>query len=97
MVIPTANRIGRSQERRNLAKHGISLTTASTAFDDPNALITFDEMHSDTEDRYNLLGSVCSSSIIFIVYTMRGDVIRLISARPATKRERERYYRREDF
>ena len=76
----------------NFAKHGISFATASLAFNNQNALITYDELHSDTEDRFTLLGAV-NDHILFIVYTMRGEVIRLISARPATKRERERYYR----
>ena len=76
----------------NTRKHGISFTTASTAFDDPNVLITYDELHSDPEERYNLT-AIVGSHILFIVYTMRGEVIRLISAGPATKRERERYYR----
>ena len=48
-------------------------------------------LHSDTEDRYYLTATV-GSHILFIVYTMREEVIRLISARPATKRERERYF-----
>ena len=78
---------------RNLAKHGISFTAASLAFNDSNALISFDELPSDTEDRFTLLATV-GSHILFIVYTMRGEVIRLISATPATKRERERYYER---
>lgn len=78
----------------NLRKHGISLTTASHAFNDPDAMITFDELHSDTEDRCNLT-AIVGSHILFIVYTMRGEVIRLISARPATKREWERYYKQD--
>ena len=79
------------KNQTNLAKHGISFTTASLTFNDQNALITYDEQHSTLEDRFTLLGAV-GSHILFIVYTMRGEVIRLISARPATKRERERYY-----
>lgn len=74
-------------------KHGLSFETASSAFNDPAAVIIYDEDHSTNEDRYNLVGAV-EGGILFIVYTMRGKVIRLISARPATKRERERYYER---
>ena len=85
-----------AKNQTNLAKHGISFTTASFAFYDPNALITYDEQHSIHEVRFTLLGAV-DDHILFIVYTMRGEMIRLISARPVTKRERERYYRRENF
>lgn len=57
--------------------------------------IIYDEDHSTNEDRYNLIGAV-DSHILFIVYTVRGETVRMISTRPATKREIERYYRRED-
>jgi len=77
----------------NIRKHGLSFETASSAFNDPAAVIIYDEDHSITEDRYNLIGAV-KGGILFIVYTMRGEMIRLISARPATKRERKRYYER---
>jgi len=76
----------------NIHKHGISFTTASHAFNDPNAVIEFDELHSIHEDRYNLIGCL-DGHILFIVYTMRGEVPSMISARPATKKEIERYYK----
>ena len=80
-----------SKNLTNIRKHGISFTTATAAFDDANALITYDEIHSEGEDRFNLMGMV-DGHILFIVYTMRGEVVRMISARLATKREIERYY-----
>ena len=46
-------------------------------------------------DRDEYTGVVDNKNL-FIVYTMRDKTIRMISARPATKREKERYYRRED-
>lgn len=55
----------------NIRKHGLSFTTATTAFADPSAVIEFDDLHSVHEDRYNLIGAV-ESHILFIVYTMRG-------------------------
>ena len=82
-----------SKNQKNIHKHGLSFETASIAFKDPNAVIEFDELHSVHEDRYNLIGCL-DGHILFIVYTMRGETIRLISARPATKREIERYYRK---
>lgn len=80
------------KNKPNIHKHGISIITASSAFDDPNALVIYDDYHSELyEDRYNPIASV-SNHILFIVYTMREETVRIISARPATKREIERYY-----
>lgn len=75
----------------NIRKHGLSFQTASKAFADPSAVIEFDEAHSIHEDRYNLIGAV-DGHILFIVYTVRDEAIRLISARTATNKEIERYY-----
>ena len=80
-----------AKNQKNLVKHGMSFQTASRAFDDPQAVIIYDEEHSEGEERYNLIGAV-DNHILFIVYTMRREVVRLISARLATKREIERYY-----
>jgi len=49
----------------------------------------YDELHSDDEDRYQVIGHV--KGIIFVVYTERGDATRLISARYATASERRMY------
>lgn len=79
------------KNQKNIRKHGLSFETVKAAFNDPGAVIIYDEDHSTIEDRYNLIGAV-EGGILFIVYTMRGETIRMISARPATKREIERYY-----
>ena len=81
-----------SKNSLNIRKHSISFQTASKAFDDPQAVIIYDEEHSEDEDRYNLIGAV-NVHIIFVVYAIRNETVRIISARPATKREIERYYR----
>ena len=60
----------------------LSFETAAKAFNDPTAVIIYDEDHSTTEERYNLIGAV-EGGILFIVYTMRDETIRMISARPA--------------
>lgn len=67
----------------NIRKHGLSFETASSAFNDPAAVIIYDEDHSTNEERYNLIGAV-KGGILFIVYTVRDETIRMISARPAT-------------
>lgn len=77
--------------RINLDRHGISFEDAQSAFDDVNLLDSVDESHSDTELRFNLIG-LTERGLLFVVYTERGDeVIRIISARKATKFEEEIY------
>ena len=81
------------KNQKNIRKHGLSFETASIAFDDPGAVVIYDDTHSDSEERYNLIGAV-GSHILFIAYTVRSETIRVISARPATRREKETYYER---
>ena len=78
---------------KNIRKHGISFETASLVFDNEFADEGYDELHSISEDRYWIIGRVYNH-FIFVVYTMRGDTIRIISARLATKGEIERYFSR---
>jgi uncharacterized DUF497 family protein len=76
---------------RNLAKHGVSFDEAATAFADPLYLDFFDPDHSELEKRYIRVGCTDQHRIVVASYTERGDLIRLISARPATKTERQAY------
>ena len=81
----------------NLRKHGIKLEDAITAFDDPWALTTADEGHSfPSEEREWLIGESDGARILVVVFTRRGPeggIYRIISARPAGRREREGYGR----
>lgn len=80
------------KSRANLAKHGIDFDTASLAFDDPFALTMRDELHSDEESRFIMLAAIDTETILFVAFTVRAqDVVRLISARAATRRERAIY------
>ena len=80
------------KSQANLAKHGIDFHTASLAFDDPFALTMRDELHSDDESRFIMLAAIATGAILFLVFTVRSqDVIRLISARAATRREKAIY------
>ncbi len=80
------------KSRANLAKHGIDFHTASLAFNDPFALTIPDELHDDQENRFIMLAAIATGAILFVVFTVRAqDVIRLISARAATRRERAIY------
>jgi uncharacterized DUF497 family protein len=83
------------KEQINIAKHGIDFTTAARVFNDDNRLEIYDDYHSYDEDRYITIGIIDEVAyIVMVVYTEREDVIRLISARKATKQERRRYYDR---
>lgn len=82
-----------NKEKINIAKHGLDFSTAALVFRDQNRLEWFDEIHSDDEDRYVTIGEINGVAVVLmVVYTERGDAIRLISARKATKQERRMYY-----
>ena len=83
-----------AKEILNFQKHGIHFKTAAKVFLDPDKLIREDEEHLQ-EHRYDVLGKV--GKILFVVCAFRdNNVIRLISARLATKPERDRYEYDED-
>ena len=76
----------------NRKKHGISFEEAGVLFTSGvDYLEIFDEFHSHTEDRFVAIGPI-SRGLILVVYTeIFEDTVRIISARPATKRERSMY------
>lgn len=77
---------------RNLAKHGVSFSEASTVFDNPLAAIFDDEAHSANELREVIIGHSEQGRLLVVVFTERVErVVRLISARQATKQERHDY------
>ncbi len=76
----------------NRKKHKVSFEVASLVFDDPNVLVFPDRIEGD-EERWHAIGSV-SGSLLFltVVHTYIGDeAIRIVSARPATRSERNQY------
>ena len=75
----------------NLVKHGVSFDEAKTVFDDPLYIDFYDPDHSDDEHRYIMIGMSPQNRLLLVAYTERGDVIRLISAREATRTERKAY------
>lgn len=75
----------------NLAKHGISFDEAQTVFNDPLYIDFYDPDHSDDEHRYIMIGISAQNRLLMVAYTERGDLIRLISAREATRKERKAY------
>lgn len=76
----------------NLAKHGVDFRQAVSVFADPLGVVRPDVAHSAYEMRCVLLGHSAGGRLLVVVFTDRGDtLIRLISARPATLRERRFY------
>lgn len=74
----------------NLKKHGVDFADAASVLLDDMALTIVDDP-VDEEDRFVTLGTDALGRILVVVYTRRADVLRLISARPATIGERRRY------
>ncbi|MBQ3841495.1 MAG: BrnT family toxin [Ruminiclostridium sp.] len=82
-----------NKEQINRQKHKISFTAALKVFKDENRVEIFDSKHSADEDRYLTIGIVDGKlMMITVIYTERKNNVRLISARKATKEEREFYY-----
>ncbi len=75
----------------NLAKHGVSFEEATTVFRDPLSFTIVDPRHSLGEERFAILGVSARGRLLAVFYTDRGGRARLISARPATRRERGTY------
>jgi len=84
------------KETQNRRKHGVSFTEAETVFSDEHALLVDDPEHSAQEDRFALLGLSARLRTLVVVHCYREEeaVIRIISARKATRRERDGYNRR---
>jgi uncharacterized DUF497 family protein len=77
--------------RTNLAKHGVPFAEVATVFDDPRAQTIRDAANSQSEDRFLTIGRAGSGRLLAVAHSYRGDRIRVISARPATQRERNRH------
>ena len=75
----------------NLRKHGVAFLEAGTVFDDPFAVTYDDPDHSGQEDRLITFGFSKQNRLLFVSHTTRDEVIRLISARLATRQERILY------
>ena len=75
----------------NISKHGVTFEEATTIFGDPLSLTSSDPDNSQDETRFVSIGVSTDSKTIVVVHTDREDATRIISARLATKRERESY------
>ncbi len=81
----------KKKARRNLKDHKISFEEASTVFGDTLSRTVDDPLHSEGEDRYVIVGQSVQRRLLVVVHTIRGDNIRIISARVATPTERKNY------
>jgi uncharacterized protein len=80
----------------NLRRHGVGFAEAQTVFKDDLSVTVLDPHHSDEEERWITIGQSSHKRLLVVVHTGRGKRIRLISARPATRAERQKY-EKEDF
>ncbi|MDE0087123.1 MAG: BrnT family toxin [Candidatus Poribacteria bacterium] len=79
------------KEKQNINNHNVSFPEASTIFYDNNCITIEDESHSFQEQRYITIGYTNYGRLLTVCATDRGDIIRIISARDATRRERTTY------
>lgn len=82
----------------NKIKHGVSFEESETVFYDEDALLEYDDQHSDDEDRFRILGYSNEGNLLLVVHCVREEsIIRIISARKATNTERKNYERSLDL
>ena len=80
------------KNKANRKKHGISFEEAVCVFNDEKLLEIYDSEHSDSEeDRWYAVGTI--GILIVVVFTIRNDSVRIISARKATNGEKNEYYK----
>lgn len=75
----------------NSAKHAVTFDEAATAFRDRLSSTVPDPQHSDDEERFALIGQSSAGRLLVVIHADRGDKIRIISARVATRHERKQY------
>ena len=80
----------RVKAEANVRKHGVRFSDAVSALEDDSAL-TMRDPYTGEEERWVTLGMDLTGRLLVVVYTWRGDTLRVISARGATRREREQY------
>ena len=82
--------------KSNKRKHRLGFEVAATVFKDPQALSVFDTEHSEDEERWITMGIASSGNLVVVVHTYKEEndnsvIIRIISARKATKNETKQY------
>jgi uncharacterized DUF497 family protein len=85
-----------AKAQSNITKHGVTFVQAATVLHDALALTTFDAAHSEFEERWFTLGTASDGKLLAVSHTYQHSepinvTVRIISAREATKRERQQY------
>ena len=76
---------------KSLMKHGVTTAECEEVFEDDSKVVREDTVHSHAEARHYLIGRTRSGRVLFVSFTIRKDLIRIISARPINKKERHLY------
>jgi hypothetical protein len=92
--IPTEFEWDRGNFDKNKTKHGIQNQEVEEVFFNIPLLLIDDESHSKNEGRYLVLGKTDSNKKLSIIFTIRKNRVRVISARPMSKKERQLYEKR---
>ena len=79
------------KNKANRRKHGVGFPEATTVFGDPLSITIADPDHGVEEERSVIAGMSGQRNLLIVVHTVKGERIRLISARPATNHERRQY------
>ncbi len=80
----------------NLRKHGVSFDEAKTVFNDPLCVTIYDPDHLSDEERYIDIGLSSKGRLIVVLYIERGEKIRIISSREATRKEQGEYENKQE-
>jgi uncharacterized DUF497 family protein len=80
-----------AKNRDNIKKHKVSFEQAKMAIEDPHSLFQYDEAHSQTEDRYIVIGNAAGRILFINEVEIDEDTIRIVSARRAQRNEVEAY------
>lgn len=81
-----------NKNQRNQQKHGVSFEEAQTVFNDEQGRLIADPDHSEEEDRFLLMGFSAITRVLIVSHCYRdGEMIRIISARQATRQEQQQY------
>ncbi len=80
-----------NKAKQNIEKHGVSFDEAATVFSDPLSMNYNDPDHSYDEHRYIIIGLSALGNLLFVSHVETGDIIRIISARQLTRKERKQY------
>ena len=77
--------------KTNRRKHDVTFEEAATVFNDPLSSTISDPLHSETEERFIIVGQSIQRRLLVVVHADQGDAIRIISARVANAHERKTY------